>query len=115
MNTVIRIVLFAFSIFVISCSGKKENVFPLVMPGQTKEDVKRILGKPYEVLIITKTKGPIWGPEEEFWDKIPNGSVMEMWRYENETGNLNLYFKGDKKVLAYKAFAPEGVVYEAEY
>jgi len=78
-----------------------------------KEDVERVLGKPYEILTITKTKGPIWGPEEEFWDKIPNGTVMELWRYKDATGNLNLYFKAGDNRLDYKAFAPQGVVYEA--
>ncbi|NOX98444.1 MAG: hypothetical protein GXP30_01730 [Verrucomicrobia bacterium] len=102
-------------IFSISCGDKKENLFLRVQAGQTKEDVKRILGEPYEILAITKTKGPIWGPEEEFWDKIPNDTALTMWRYKNATGNLNLYFKEDEKRLFFKAFAPVGVVYEAEH
>ncbi len=114
MNTTSGIILFALALLFISCGKKNENAFQLVQAGQTKEDVKRILGKPYEISTITKTKDPIWGPEEEFWGKIPNGTELEVWRYKDATGNLNLYFKGDKKVLAYKAFVPAGVVYEAE-
>ena len=103
----------AFALFVFSCAEKKENLFQLVQPGHMKEDVKKILGEPYEILTVTKTKGPIWGPEEKFWDKIPNDTVLELWRYENATGNLNLYFKDNEKRLVYKAFAPVGVAYES--
>jgi len=105
----------AFALLIISCGEEQVDLFQSVQVGQSKEDITKALGKPYEILTITKTKGPIWGPEEEFWDKIPNGTELEVWRYKDTTGNLNLYFKGDKKRLDYKAFALEGVVYEAEY
>lgn len=100
-------------LLVFSCSKKQEDLFQSVQTGQTKEEIKKALGEPYEIKTIRKTKGPIWGPEEEFWDKIANDTELEVWRYKNATGNLNLYFKGDKKRLNYKAFAPAGVVYES--
>ena len=106
----------AFAIIVIVgvyLGEDKEDAFRMVVPGFPKEHIKERLGEPYETLTITKTKGPIWGPEEEFWDKIPNGTVLKMWRYKDATGNLNLYFKADEERLDYKAFAPEGVVYES--
>ena len=111
-----KFVAMAFAILVlvgIYLGEDEEDAFRMVLPGVTKKYIKERLGEPYETLTITKTKDPIWGPEEEFWDKIPNQSVLEMWRYKNDTGHLNLYFKKDDERLAYKAFAPKGVVYES--
>jgi len=101
------------ALLVVSCTEEKENVFQSVKTGQSKEEIKKALGNPYEIKIIKKTKGPIWGPEEEFWDKIPEDTQLEVWRYKNATGNLNLYFTDGDKRLDYKAFAPEGVIYES--
>lgn len=102
-----------FALLIISCSEEQVDLFQYVQVGQSKEDITKALGEPYEIKTIIKTKGPIWGPEEEFWDKIPNDTKLVVWRYKNATGNLNLYFEGDENRLDYKAFAPEGVVYES--
>lgn len=91
----------------------KEDAFRMVLPGVTKDYIKARLGEPYEKLSFPKTKDAVWGPEEEFWDKIPNNSVLDLWRYQDDTGHLNLYFKEGDERLAYKAFAPKGVVYES--
>jgi len=114
MNTRTGIILSLFTLLMISC-GEKQDLFQSVQVGQGKEEIKRTLGKPYEIKTIIKTKGPIWGPEEEFWDKIANDTELEVWRYKNTKGNLSLYFEGGKKHLGYKAFAPTGVVYESGY
>lgn len=82
-----------------------------ITAGQSKQEIKNLLGEPAEKKIIVKRNKYIWGPEEEFWDKIPMETILEVWGYEFSDGHLNLYFinKGDR--LNYKAFSPQGVIY----
>ena len=112
VKTIILLSVLAFS--VISCN-EEQDISQLVQIGQTRQEIKKILGDPYEIKIIKKTGGHIWGPEEEFWDKIPNDTKLEVWRYKSDAGNLNLYFTGKNNHLDYKAFAPKGVVYESAH
>ena len=115
MNVKALILLSVITISIISCN-KEQDVSQLVQIGQTRQEIKKILDDPYEVKIIMKSGGHIWGPEEEFWDKIPNGTKLEVRRYRSDTGNLNLYFTGNNNNhLDYKAFAPQGVVYESTH
>ncbi len=102
--------LLVFSI--ISCN-EEQDIYELVQVGQTKREIKSIFGNPDKIKNFNKPEGPIWGPEEEFWDKIPSGSKLEVWSYINDAGNLNLYFIGSNNHLNYKAFTPKGVVYES--
>lgn len=88
------------------------DIFDSIQIGQTKDEIRKTLGDPYEEKIFEKQTKPIWGPEEEFWDRIPNGTTLEVWRYTSGNGHLNLYFLYPSDRLAYKAFAPRGVVYE---
>lgn len=96
----------------ISCT-EEHDISQLAQIGQMKQAVRQALGEPYEIKIIKKLAGPMWGPEEDFWDKIPNGTRLEVWRYKSEAGHLNLYFAGDENRVSYRAFAPRGVVYES--
>lgn len=80
--------------------------------GYTKLEVTKILGTPDESSRFQKTEEHVWGPEESFWYDIPMGTRIEVWRYKSEGGLLNLYFLDNDAVVSYKAFAPEGVVYE---
>ena len=107
------IMFLSILVFALLAHAEEQDISQLVRVGQTKEQIKNILGDPYEKKIIKKSREPIWGPEEEFWDKIPDGIKLEVWRYKNDAGNLNLYFTDNNNHLAYKAFAPKGVVYES--
>ena len=40
------------------------------------------------------------------------GAKLEVWRYKDEKGQLNLYFVHGSNLLSFKAFVPKGVVYE---
>lgn len=80
--------------------------------GYTKFEVTKILGTPDESSRFQKTQEHVWGPEESFWYDIPMGTRLEVWRYKSEGGLLNLYFLNNDSVVSYKAFAPDGVVYE---
>ena len=105
------ILLIILCMLLASCTADRD-ISNLVQVGQTRKEIKSILGEPDEIKTFTKSAGPIWGPEEEFWDKIPAGSKLEVWRYQGPNGNLNLYFLDDAERLSYKAYAPKGVVYE---
>jgi len=114
MNVKAIIMSFLLAFSVISCS-EEQNIYQLVHVGQSKQEIRNILGEPYEIKITEKLAGPIWGPEEDFWDKIPNGSKLEVWRFKSNAGNLNLYYIENNNNLDYKAFAPKGVVYESTH
>lgn len=99
-------------LFTALSTAEESNIFWSIEVGQSKTEIKALLNEPYEIKTFEKTGKPIWGPEEEFWDRIPNGTLLEVWRYRNEHGHLNLYFIDGDEFLKYKAFAPRGVVYE---
>lgn len=111
---VYRTLFLLFIILLMACSEQKE-ISTLVETGQTKEQIKQILGKPSEISNFKKTTEYIWGPEEEFWIEIPNGKMIEVWHYKVSNGQLNLYFIGKNNYLSYKAFIPNDVVYESEH
>jgi len=90
-----------------------ENISDRVEVGQTREQLAHELGRPDKIERLKKQSRPVWGPEEEFWDKIPAGTMLEVWRYTSPEGRLNLYFMDGGDTLAYKAYAPKGVVYES--
>lgn len=107
------IMFLSILVFALPASAEGQDISQVVQVGQTKQQIKKVLGDPYEKNIVKKSGKPIWGPEEEFWGKIPDGTKLEVWRYKNDAGNLNLYFTDDNNHLDYKAFAPKGVVYES--
>lgn len=79
--------------------------------GQSKKEIRKIIGAPSEIENKIKQNEAIWGAEEEFWDKIAMGARLEVWTYEYPDGTLNLYFINGSDKLAFKAFTPKGVVY----
>ncbi len=108
--------LILISIFLISssfvCHAKDySEVESKIEKGQSKKAIVKLLGEPVEKKFIAKNKKFIWGPEEEFWDEIPMGTGLEVWKYEFSDGNLNLYFLDYGENLDYKAFSRKGVVY----
>lgn len=112
MNGHAAATLLALAVVLVSCT-ETQDTSQVVQVAQTKQEVRQALGEPYEIKIIKKRAGPIWGPEEDFWDKIPNGTRLEAWRYRSEAGQLNLYFVAGQDRVAFRAFAPSGVVYES--
>jgi len=104
---------------IISCSNQEDisssmnGISNIVQLGQTKKQIRKNLGEPYVIKFIKRHYAPIWGPEEEFWHKIPLGSNLEVWRYKMPSGHLSLYFINTDNTLSYIAFSPKGVVYES--
>jgi hypothetical protein len=105
-----------FALSVASCSLaaqeiKYSEVRDKIIKGQSKQEITALLGQPSQKKVTAKSNKYIWGPEEDFWDKIPMGTRLEVWTYQFSDGLLNLYFMNEGKRLDYKAFAPKGVVY----
>ncbi len=107
------ILIAAFFIFSpIVCDAKDySDIEGQIEKGQSKKAIVKLLGEPIEKKVIIKDKEFIWGPEEEFWDEIPSGTRLEVWKYEFSDGNLKLYFIDYGESLNYKAFARKGVIY----
>ncbi len=111
LGTIILISAFFIS-SPIACYAKDySEVEGQIEKGQSRQAIVKFLGEPVGKKFIVKNQKFIWGPEEEFWDKIPTGTRLEVWRYKFSDGNLNLYFLNEGERLDYKAFAPKGVVY----
>jgi hypothetical protein len=97
--------------FIFCACASAEDISQMIKVGQSKEEISEAIGAPYKIEVIVKSVEHIWGPEEAFWSKIPMGTKLEVWRYKNKGGQLNLYFKESDNSLSYKAYAPTGVVY----
>ncbi|MGI9534246.1 MAG: hypothetical protein ACR2NW_04795 [Thermodesulfobacteriota bacterium] len=91
-----------------------DDISDFVKVGQTMNQIRINLGEPQDIKLIKRHGGPIWGPEEEFWDKIPLGSNLEVWQYKIPNGHLSLYFINSDNTLSFIAFSPKGVIYESD-
>lgn len=89
-----------------------QGEFKQAVVGQSRQQVRLLLGDPVEIRRFSKVDQAIWGEEENFWPQIPSGTEVEAWRYSNDRGTLTLYFLPEADAVAFKAFAPKGVVYE---
>lgn len=105
------VTLFVISFPIIGCEHHYSEIKGKIKKGQSKQTLIELLGKPLEKKITTKSNTFIWGPEEDFWDKIPMGTRLEVWKYKFSDGLLNLYFLNEGDQSDYKAFAPKGVIY----
>lgn len=104
----------ALSFFCSSITGCVQHyteVKEKIQKGQSKQTIIELLGKLLEQKMIAKSNKFIWGPEEEFWDDIPMGTILEVWKYEFSDGHLNLYFINEGGQLDYLAFVPKAMIY----
>jgi hypothetical protein len=109
----IKILLIFLFLAFFSCE-KKVSLPEKVEIGQTKEEIKLILGEPNQIENIEKTTEIIWGPEELFWEEIDIGARLEVWEYQIQDSSLRLYFINDQNKLSYKMTVPQNVVYESK-
>lgn len=81
-------------------------------------------GEPERTSRLRKLDARVWGPIENFWHRVPPGSVVEIWHYRSTArweagsgrrtpGTTELYFVDGSPVVSGLGFAPEGVVYES--
>ncbi len=91
----------------------------------TRTEVRERFGDQLRSREIRKTNEAIWGPIEDFWSQVPMGGTVEIWSYRTihewaegsgnrDTGTTQLYFVDGSPRVSALAFAPDGVVYEAE-
>lgn len=72
---------------------------------------------------MTKTSTHIFGPIEDFWYKVPDGSSIEIWSYDSyavtnsdgreyrREGQTELYFLNDSEFVDGIGFHDEDAVY----
>lgn len=111
-----RFILFACCFFISACGAEPSidddiKQLPQITVGQTMTDIISQHGQPKSIQHQVKQGGAIWGPEEEFWHKIPNGSQMEVWRYEKERAAMSLYFVDGNKSVDYIAVYHSSIIY----
>lgn len=99
------------SLWFFSACSLKSQPHVKIESGQTRQTIIRLIGNPQEKRMATKRSKNVWGPEEEFWDRIPMGAHLEIWQYQFSDGRLTLYFVDGSDTLDFKAFHPDGVVY----
>lgn len=80
--------------------------------GEAKAELVKNFGEPVQKDAIVKSSAPVSGPAEGFWEEIPMGARLEVWKYGFPDGMLELYFLNDDDKVGFIAFTPKGVVYE---
>ncbi len=93
--------------------------------GTSREDIISRYGVPTRIQTFTKQGQAIWGPIEDYWDKVPQGSTVEIWAYRSkinlegtdesyaETGETELYFVDSSNTVNAIGFHLDGAVYES--
>ena len=93
--------------------------------GMDRDEIRERFGEPQRVREHRKTGAAVWGPIEDFWTRVPPGGRVEIWHYRSrhtledvggtpQTGTTELYFVDGAAEVTGLAFAPDGVVYEAQ-
>jgi hypothetical protein len=78
----------------------------------SSEAVEQALGEPSEAHLLIKRTESIWGPQEDWWNRVAMGDTLRTWSYEiPDEGSFSVYFKGDSDTVSFTAFMPHGVVY----
>ena len=80
----------------------------------TQDQLRAEFGEPQGIDNLIKTDESIWGPVEAIWSRLKIGENIEIWSYQVEGGSTELYFLRGSNTVDDLAFAPEGVVYEAQ-
>ncbi len=79
--------------------------------GLTRTQLLDRYGQPAQTQRFHKTGDNIFGPIEEFWPKIPRGSMVEIWAYRVTNGTVELYFIDGAQQVQGTGFAPTGAVF----
>ena len=92
--------------------------------GTARDEITSHFGKPSRIQTFIKQGQPIWGAVESYWEKVPNGSTIEIWAYPSkmvyqdsdvthlQEGVTELYFLDASKTVSAKGFHIAGAVYE---
>ncbi len=120
-----RHLIFSISIvFIASCADTTplHSEFDI---GASREEITSRYGVPTRIQTFTKQGQAIWGPIEDYWDQVPQGSTVEIWAYRSkinlegadesyaETGETELYFVNSSNTVNAIGFHLDGAVYES--
>jgi len=94
-----RIGIIVFVVFFFGCSpvaGPKSDPVPDPVKSSSKSDVLASMGEPDQIqdLIVSKNSG-LFGPQERFLRYLPDGTVIEQWRYEIGDEIVIVLFSGE--------------------
>jgi len=92
--------------------------------GTSREEITSRYGAPTRIQTFTKQGQAIWGPIEDYWNQVPQGSSVEVWAYRSkinlegadesyvQTGETELYFVDSSSTINAVGFHFDGTVYE---
>jgi len=99
-------------------AGRSHSEF---QTGMDRTDILSRFGPPETEQTLFKTSPAVFGPIEDFWSRLADGSKVEIWSYrstwhgsgsqEPTPGSSEFYFVDDSASVDGIGFAPEGVVY----
>ena len=109
--------------FLVSCTGESRPSHSDFNIGMNRADLRATFGEPSNSQSMTKTTSHIFGPIEDFWYKVPDGSKIEIWSYDSyafsysegreyrQAGQTELYFLNDSELVDGIGFHDEDAVY----
>jgi len=92
--------------------------------GTSREEITSRFGAPTRIQTFTKQGQAIWGSIEDYWERVPQGSSVEIWAYRSkinlegadesyvQTGETELYFVDSSYSVNAIGFHFDGAVYE---
>ena len=89
----------------------RPNANDFRIKGWSRTQVRAGFGEPKLTQSFTKTDDAVWGEIENVWHKVPKGATVDIWVYEVQGGNIELYFMRPSSLVWEIGFAPEGAVY----
>jgi hypothetical protein len=66
----------------------------VIIPGQTRAEVREAAGEPDEVQVFTLPAEPFFGPQEGLANLLPAGTLVEEWQYLTEDEVTYVWFTG---------------------
>lgn len=119
-----RYVIFSILIvFIVSCADRTPLHSEFYI-GTSRDEITSRFGTPTRIQTFTKQGHAIWGPIEDYWDRVPQGSSVEIWSYRSklnlegadesyvQTGETELYFVDSSNTVNAIGFHFDGAVYE---
>lgn len=90
----------------------RPNANDFRIKGWSQTQVRAGFGEPKLTQSFRKKAGdPVWGEIENVWHRVPEGATVDIWVYEVQGGNIELYFIRPSSLVWEIGFSPEGAVY----
>lgn len=92
--------------------------FEFVQVGDTRDQVRALMGAPFVVEMATCPNTHVWGPPESLCATLGSGSSYEEWRWEDKTHVYHIFFASpagepvDRWCVVNHGKYPHGAVFE---